>query len=252
MTERGKAVVRTLFVRLIRFLASILAEVHVQGIENVPLAGPAFLVSNHINAIEPLLLYTIVPRHVTALGKAEIWRMPLFGLVAWSLDAIPLHRGQLDLSAIRQALELLRSGGMLGVAPEGTRSHHGRLQRGLPGIVSLALRIPDAHIVPVATWGQEHLPANLLRLRRSPIHVVFGRAFHLKKPHQPPTREDRQRMVDEIMLQVAALLPSQHRGVYSDLQRGSPEYLAFASGRQVGHQSEEPEPDANESVRGHQ
>ncbi len=225
-----KAVVSRLSIVLIKLLTRILARVEVIGRQNVPLTGAGILVTNHVNAVEPLLLYTVLPRHITALSKIELWDSPITGLIATSLGAIPLKRGQLDVGAIRQALRVLEAGGMMGVAPEGTRSRHGRLQRGQPGVVLLALRVPHALIVPVAVSGQEHLAANVLKLRRTPIRMVFGQGFYVDDLGQRASHELRQRIVDEIMMQIAALLPVENRGVYHELQGATERHLRFPPG----------------------
>lgn len=223
------AAVHWISVAFIRLVARILLQVEIKGLEHFPAQGPAFLVINHINFIEPLLLYVVLPRHVTGLAKAELWQNPISRMVAQSWQSIPIRRGEMDLNAMRRALQVVQEGGVLGLAPEGTRSHHGRLQRGRPGVVILALRAPDTLIVPVAVYGQEQFYRNLRRLRRTPVRIVVGRGFYLSPGESRVTHEVRQAMSDEIMMQIAALLPSQYRGVYGD-KLPSTRYLRFDHG----------------------
>lgn len=68
---------------------------------------------------------------------------------------------------------MLRAGGLLGVAPEGTRTRTGGLTRGQPGVAYLAAEAP-APIVPVVAYGQERFLQNVWRLRRTHIHVRVG------------------------------------------------------------------------------
>jgi 1-acyl-sn-glycerol-3-phosphate acyltransferase len=191
----------------------------------MPASGPAILVINHVNFIEPLLLYVLLPRQVTGLAKAELWGNPISRLVAQSWASIPIRRGEIDLHAIRRALQVVQQGGVLGLAPEGTRSHHGRLQRGRPGVVLLALRAPDTLILPVAVYGQEQFYHNLQRLRRTPVQVVMGQGFYLNPGEGRVTHEMRQAISDEIMMRIASLLPAQYQGVYSDMPSTAPRYL---------------------------
>ena len=141
-------VIHWISVTVIRLAARLLQRVQVRGLERMPTSGPVILVINHVNFIEPLLLYVLLPRQVTALAKAELWGNPISRLVAQSWGSIPIRRGELDLNAIRRAVQVVQHGGVLGLAPEGTRSHHGRLQRGRPGVILLALRAPEALILP--------------------------------------------------------------------------------------------------------
>jgi 1-acyl-sn-glycerol-3-phosphate acyltransferase len=218
-------VIRWISVTVIRLAARVLLRVQVSGLEHMPTSGPAILVVNHINFIEPLLLYVLLPRQVTALAKVEIWDNLITRLVAQSWGSIPIRRGEMDLNAIRRALQVIQRGGVLGLAPEGTRSHHGRLQRGRPGVVLLALRAADTLILPVAVYGQEQFYHNLRRLRRTAVQVVIGQGFYLNAGQARVSREMRQVISDEIMMRIASLLPAQYRGVYSDMPASAPRHL---------------------------
>ncbi len=144
--------------------------------------------------------------------------------------AIPLHRGEADIAALRQALELLKAGYIFAIAPEGTRSGHGRLQQAHPGVVILALR-SGAPLLPVVYYGAEYYRDNLRRLRRTDFHIVVGEPFHVDAGGVRVTRQVRQQIVDEIMYQMATLLPPAYRGVYSDLSAATGKYLTFQSER---------------------
>jgi 1-acyl-sn-glycerol-3-phosphate acyltransferase len=147
------------------------------------------------------------------LAKAESWKNPLLGWLFNLWGAIPVRRGETDLAALRKCLGVLRDGGILVVAPEGTRSRHGCLQRGHPGVVALALR-SGAPILPLAFYGGEALKRNAKRLRRTPFHVMVGEPFHLSVEGRV-TQAVRQDLTDKIMYKLAALLPPEYRGEYA-------------------------------------
>jgi len=195
----------------------------------VPDQGPLILVANHVNILEMPILYTrLQPRTVTGFAAAYRWEK--LG-TRWLLEvcgAIPLRRGEADIAALRKALEMLKTGHIFAVAPEGTRSGHGRLQKAHPGVVLLALR-SGAPLLPVVYYGSEHYRDNLRRLRRTDFHIVVGEPFHIDTGGARVTRQVRQQIVDEIMYQMAALLPLAYRGVYSDLNAATEKYLAFQS-----------------------
>jgi 1-acyl-sn-glycerol-3-phosphate acyltransferase len=125
----------------------------------------------------------------------------------------------------------LEEGLILGLAPEGTRSGDGRLQQGKPGTVLLALR-SGAPLLPVVHHGGELFWRNLARLRRTEFHIVVGQPFHLEAEGVKVTRQVRRQMIDEIMFQMAALLPPGNRGVYSDLDGATEIYIRHAAGSQ--------------------
>ena len=220
---------RSMFIVIIKFLGWILLKVEIMGLGRIPAEGPVILAINHVNFID-VLLYTIVPREMTALAKEETWDNPILRLLATAWNAIPIRRGELDLNAIRLALQALRDGRVLAIAAEGTRSHHGRLQRGRPGIALLAYHVPEAFIVPVAIYGGERFYGNLRRLRHTKLNVLFGQGFFLDTGDRRVTRAVRQEIADEIMMQIASLLPPENRGVYSDLMAATEHCLRFPPG----------------------
>jgi len=92
--------------------------------------------------------------------------------------AIPLRRGEADVVALRKSLDALDAGNILALAPEGTRSGDGRLQRGHPGVVTIALH-SGAPVLPMACYGYEIFKHNFKRLRRTDFRIVVGNPFYL-------------------------------------------------------------------------
>jgi|FLYL01.1.fsa_nt_gi 1-acyl-sn-glycerol-3-phosphate acyltransferase len=188
------------------------AKKHVEGLENVPGKGPVILVSNHLNNADPPLLTQIVPRRIVWLAKRELFDIPVVGWLCRAFGLIPVRRFEADLSALRKAQAALRRGHMIGMFPEGTRSHGAGLKEGEPGTAMIALRT-GAPLLPVAIWGTENvrLPRDLLR--RTEVYVRIGPPFTLPRA-QRLTRADVEAGTRAIMERIAALLPEKYRGVY--------------------------------------
>jgi len=217
----------TVALTTIRGLQRLLLRVHGSQLNQVPMHGPLILVPNHINFLDAPVLYTYLqPRKVTALAKIETWNNPILRFLFNMGEGIPLRRGEADIGALRRGLAVLESGHILTVAPEGTRSNHGRLQRGHPGVVLLALH-SRAPLLPLACYGGEQFRRNLAHLRRTDFHVVVGQPFYVDCIGNKVMGALRQRVADEIMYQLAALLPPAYRGYYSDLSSATEDYLRF-------------------------
>jgi len=213
--------------RSLKGITRLLCRVDDAELARVPQTGPLILVANHINFIEIPLIYThLRPRPVTGFAKAETWDNPLMSVLFNLWNAIPLRRGEADMEAMHRAIRILRSGGILAVAPEGTRSGNGRLQRGYPGVVLLA-DLSEAPLLPIVYYGNERLRENLKRFRRTDFHIAVGHPFRIKKSSEKRSRQERQLITDEIMYQLAALLPSSYRGYYGDLEAATENYLIF-------------------------
>jgi 1-acyl-sn-glycerol-3-phosphate acyltransferase len=76
-----------------------------------------------------------------------------------------------------------------------------------------------APIVPVAHWGGENFLKNLPHLKRTDFHIRVGEPFRLKLNGVKVTREIRQQIADEMMIQLAELLPIEYRGAYEKVTK---------------------------------
>ncbi len=224
------ALAHWMMVSSFRVLLRILCRIDDAQLARVPERGPLIIASNHVNFLEVPLIYTYLqPRPITGFAKIETWDNPAKAVLFNIGRAIPIQRGEADVGALRQGLAALEAGYIMAVAPEGTRSGDGRLQQGQPGVVFLALR-SGAPILPIVYHGGERFWDNLPRLRRTDFHLEVGQPFTLDPGGRRVTREVRQQMADEIMYQMAALLPPAYRGVYGDLSAATEHYLRFLPG----------------------
>ncbi len=212
---------------VIKRLTRLLCRVEDAQLRRVPPVGPLILISNHVNFLDVPVVYThLMPRPVTGFSKVETWDHPLLGPLFSLWQIIPIRRGEADVEAFRRGLAALAAGQILAILPEGTRSRHGCLQRGQPGVVTLALR-SGAPVLPLTFHGAENYRENLARLRRSPFRIAVGEPFTVTTGGAKVTGEVRQQIADEIMYQLAGLLPPVYRGVYSDMSRATTHYLRF-------------------------
>ena len=210
------ALVHDVITYTVKGLLSLVCRIDAAQLERVPHTGPLIIVVNHISRLEVPIVYTHMhPRPMAAFAKAETWENPLLGPLANLWGAIPLHRGEADTGAFHRGLEALANGQIVVIAPEGTRSGNGRLQRGLPGVVLLAMR-SGAPLLPMAHHGGEKFRDNLRRLRRTDFHIVVGEPFMLSPGDRHVNREFRQELADALMYRIAALLPAAYQGVYAE------------------------------------
>jgi 1-acyl-sn-glycerol-3-phosphate acyltransferase len=211
----------------IKNITRLICRVDDDQLKRIPERGPLILVTNHINFLEVPLIYThLQPRPITGLAKAETWDNPVFRPLFNMWGAIPLRRGESDIRAIRLCLEALAQGNIIGIAPEGTRSRTGRLQQGLPGVVLIALQ-SGAPILPLVYYGNEQFRENIVRLKRTDFKIIVGQTFRITTNQMKISKELRRKITDEIMYQIAALLPPEYRGAYSDLSLATESYLTF-------------------------
>jgi 1-acyl-sn-glycerol-3-phosphate acyltransferase len=197
--------------RILVALFRLLVRLEVAGLEHVPREGPFILVANHLHALDPAIGLLLVPRRVVGVAKDK-WARPPFG---WLLGAMGdlVYVGETRRGSIPQLLDVLRSGGVVAILPEGTRSPTGALVPAHRGVALLATRA-GVPIVPAAAYGQERTFACWRRLRRVHVRVEVGPPIVL--PPGPHDRRSLQGMTDGVMRVVASMLPARYRGVYRE------------------------------------
>jgi len=148
------------------------------------------------------------------MAKEELFRSSFSGYFIRSFGAFPVHRGQLDREALRQAGQALAQGQALGMFPEGMRSRGGQLRRAFHGSALIALR-SGAPILPVGITGTEKIKGAAWLLRRPQITVNIGHPFHLPPVSSKLTKAELAELTNYIMGHIAELLPLEYRGHYA-------------------------------------
>lgn len=188
---------------------ALLTRTKVSGRERVPPDGGILIVSNHLSMADPVVLITASPRPLVFMAKEEIYRKRLARLILdWWGASFEVRRGQNDIGAVRDALELVRAGCAVVVFPEGTRSPEG-LGPAHPGISYLASRA-GCPVMPVAIMGTERIESFWSLFRIPSIEVRFGEPFVVEREGA-----DSQEVVALVMGRIAELLPPERRGLYA-------------------------------------
>lgn len=210
---------------IIRVYTRIVCRIDAPNLDQFPLQGPLIAIANHTGQIEvPLIFAYLQPRQLTGWAKIEAWDNPFLRWVFGVWGAIPVRRGEADMKALKLALKALEDGKIFGLAPEGTRSKTGKLIRAMPGTVIIALH-SGAPIIPIAHWGGEAIIENLKRFKRTDFHVRVGEPFKLNVEGVKVTGEIRQQIVDEMMYELAKLLPEAYRGEYADMSNATTRFI---------------------------
>jgi 1-acyl-sn-glycerol-3-phosphate acyltransferase len=217
-------VVRRIFGSILR----LFVRLEVEGLEHVPDTGPYLMVINHVHWVDAPALMEAYPYRAWVFAAAKRENHWFFGPLFRSLDAIFVRRGEVDRQALRKALGVLKGGGVLGVAPEGTRSPTGGLQKGKSGAAYMAFRT-GVPLLPVAMTGQKEVFPPWKRLRRAPVRVVFGPLFEpsLPAPGGKASAADARAFTEEIMYRLSAMLPPEYRGAYADVAEKRPDLLEY-------------------------
>jgi 1-acyl-sn-glycerol-3-phosphate acyltransferase len=210
-----RRLLRRILKSLARLLVLICTRSQVYGLEHYPRQGPALVVINHLGDADGALGLAYFPVETDTLAKAELHDFPLLGILMEAYGVIWVHRGRPDRRALRAALNGLKEGRIIALAPEARESLTGSLEQGTGGAAYLALK-SGASIVPVTFTGTEnsHVYGTLKRLRRPSVTMTVGPAFTLDGLSGQNDAVDAG--TQQIMLTLARQLPPAYRGAYQD------------------------------------
>lgn len=241
-----RRLLRTALIYFGRLLIYLLCRVTIEGKINAPSAPHNILViSNHFSWFDAPLISLLLPFPPAYLIATESQEKRWVRLFTSLFESIPIWRGQVDRMALTTAVAKLRAGDVVGIFPEGginpakaalvasgqpiheLRGNMSRaeakLVRAKSGVMLLAT-LSGAQILPVALIGSHHLLAHLKRWQRTPITLRIGPLFGpLQLDPNLKGQARRQQMdefADQMMQQVAVLLPPEHRGYYADKVSG--------------------------------
>jgi len=202
---------------LIRFLVKTLLKFQVINQERIPGEGGILLTTNHLSRLDTPILMAITDRNdLVAIVAKKYQEKPIFKWILGKLGTMVwMDRTRTDFSALRDALDYLRHGAIVGIAPEGTRSSENKgLLQGKQGAALMAARA-SVPIIPVGIIGSKNINEAWLHLRRPEVTIRVGEPYTLPAMDQDNKQAWLARNTDEIMCRIAALLPQEYWGFYA-------------------------------------
>lgn len=197
----------------------------VEGLENIPAEGAAILASNHLSFSDSFFLPAVLDRKVTFIAKAEYFTTP--GIKGKLTAAFFKGVGQLPVdrsgargageAAINSGIQVIESGELFGIYPEGTRSPDGRLYRGKPGGLARVALATGAPVIPVAMIDTEKIqpPGKVLpKVMRPGIRI--GKPLDFSR--YQGMEHDRfvlRALTDEVMYEIMKLSGQEYVDMYA-------------------------------------
>lgn len=229
----------------------------VKGLDNIPAQGAAILASNHLSFSDSIFMPLMVPRPVIFLAKSEYFtgtgvKGRLTAMFFRLTNQLPMDRsgGAASAASLSAGMEVLRSGGLLGIYPEGTRSPDGRLYRGKVGVAKLALEA-GVPVIPVAMIGTDKVQPigkRLPNIRR--IGMIFGEPLDFSQYQgQAENREVQREVTDQIMSRLMRLSGQEYVDEYAAvvklrLSGAGPSHKPGTSSPDTGSDAGSASPDA--------
>ena len=195
---------------------AVIGRPKIEGLERIPVDGPAILASNHLAVMDSFYLSLMVSRRVTFLAKQEYFTgTGLKGrFLAWFYTVagqVPIDRTNADAAqaALDTAERILGDGKLLGMYPEGTRSPDGRLYKGKTGLARLALQT-GVPVIPVAMIGTDVVNPPGARMLRRGRAMDFSRFDGLAG-----NRFIERAVIDEVVYELMQLSGQEYVDIYA-------------------------------------
>jgi 1-acyl-sn-glycerol-3-phosphate acyltransferase len=158
--------------RCLVWAAGIRVRLHNE--ERMRSGAPRIYVSNHVSWFDVLTLAAVLPRY-KFVGKAELFRIPLFGRAARAAGMIPIERENRKsaFESYRVAADRIRAGASVVVFPEGTRGRTYALRtfKKGPFVLAVAAGVP---MVPTIVHGTlEVMSRDSFRIRSGTVDIHF-------------------------------------------------------------------------------
>ena len=192
---------------LVAIISRIYFRLHITGRENIPKEGGVIIASNHLSYLDiPLLGYSI-GRRADYMGKRELFNIPIISYLLRTLGGFPIDRDKLDRAALKDAVKRLKSGRVIVVYPEGTRSRDSILQPGKPG-VGIIVKMSGAKVVPAAIQGTDRaMPIGAWFIRPAKVTVKFGKPLDFNNLAKSGNEKEGVEMITKtIMENISTLL----------------------------------------------
>ncbi|MFE3223517.1 lysophospholipid acyltransferase family protein [Nocardia sp. NPDC059228] len=183
----------------------LLGRPKIEGLHHVPKDGPVIIAANHLAVVDSFYLCLVLRRRVTFIAKQEYFtggglRGRINRFVMNATGQVPVDRsgGTAGSDSLAAAVRILRSGGIWGIHPEGTRSPDGRVYRGRTGAVRVAMET-GAPVIPVVLSGTDRVnPRNRRFLRPAKVGISFGHPRYIPPADPPAVRQ----ATDELMADI--------------------------------------------------
>lgn len=143
----------------------LIYKIEIIGKDRILKEGRFILCSNHIHLFDPVIVSMLVPRQICWMAKKELFESKISAYLINKLGAFPVDREESDLSAIRNALKILKSEGVLGIFPEGTRVKEFDADNAKAGVALVSIKA-QSPVLPVFIEGNYKI--------FSKIKIYFG------------------------------------------------------------------------------
>ncbi len=180
------------FQMILRFAFAVMFRFRARGLENLPETGGGLMLINHQSSLDPFLAGLALHRPISYVARDTLFPLPVVGWILRRTYVLPINREAAGSRIIKAIIHRMEHGFLVGMFPEGTRSHDGRVGLFKPGFIAMIRRCP-VPIYPVGIAGaHEAMPRGVLIPRFRRVRVVYGEPISPEdiKPYLERGREE--------------------------------------------------------------
>jgi len=214
---------RRLLIGLVNLFMSLVSNLEIKGIENLPDDRPAIIAANHIGYFDAFFLLTIkkviYDKNLVVIVAEKYKEYTLYRWAVNIMGFMFIDRFNSDVKTLKDVIRRLRNNGLLVIAPEGTRSPNAQLIEAQNGAVYLAAKT-GALVVPLTATGcSDQMIKDNLWKKKLDVVIEFGKPYTLPAVPKKNREEFLNQQTDELMSRIAAMLPPSYRGHYAEYPR---------------------------------
>jgi 1-acyl-sn-glycerol-3-phosphate acyltransferase len=173
------------FYRFLQFILQIffriIYRVEEKGREKIPREGGLILCSNHLSYIDPIIIDVFFPRCVFFMAKAEVFENSFLASLSKFFNAFPVNRNTFDRKTLRNSLDIINGGEVVGVFPQGTRYPDGAIGEGKKGVGMISV-MGNCPITPMVLSGTNKIVQKpRKRIFFPKVRINYGDAIDVKQ-----------------------------------------------------------------------
>lgn len=177
-------------------------RIKAEGLENMPKDGAVVVIANHRHMFDPVIIAIALRRPVSFLCKKELCANKVLNWFFRKLNCIPIDRDNMDRGALRECVDVLKNGRVLGIFPEGTRAKTENMLPFKSGATFVSSQAP-CQIVPMGIEGSRRL----VHIFSKKVGLKVGEPFLYEALEGERRRDTLERMTQKQEDAVRALLP---------------------------------------------
>ena len=162
---------KKVIIAILRLFVKLIYRIDVTGRDYLNIDNGFVLTANHKSNWDVVVLYAMLNKDLNFMAKAELFENKIFAWILKKFGAFPVKRNTNDIGAVKQALQILNSGKILAIFPEGTRRAELDVDNAKAGAVLFASRCQKP-IVPIAIAGEYKLGAKLNIVIGEPVYFA--------------------------------------------------------------------------------